>query len=404
MKRFFSKSVFISLFAAMVILTVVLTVNSMKKHITIVIDGKEQVVSTFKNTVDEVLEENGIAIEKKDKVSRNTSDVLAKTDKIEIDRAVPVELIADGAVQSYLTPEKTIRAFFNAENVTLYEKDKLSVNLDAQIVSGMSMKIDRAVPVELTADGEVVTYLTPEKTVKEFLETEKIVFNEKDKLSQDLEAPIESGMKMAIVRVTSEIIEEAESIAFGVQEKKDSSMLKGKSEVKQEGVKGEKKITKEITYEDGIEISRVEISEEVVKEPVDRIVAVGTKVPVQPAKPAVQTVKKPSTSSIVASRGGSVPSNLSYSKSFTVEATAYALDGITATGTVPKRVEGGWSTIAVDPRVIPYGTKVYVENYGYAIAEDTGGAIKGNRVDLYMNSVSAALSWGRRNVTIYILN
>lgn len=400
MKRFFSKSVFISLFAAVVILTVALTVNSMKKHVTIVIDGKEQVVSTFKNTVDEVLEENGITLEKKDKVDKKTSDVLAKTDKIEINRAVPVELIADGSVQSYLTPEKTIRAFFNAENVTLYEKDKLSVNLDAQIVSGMSMTIDRAVPVELTADGEVVTILTPEKTVKEFLETEKIVFNEKDKLSQSLEASIESGMKIAIVRVTSEVIEEVESIAFGVQEKKDSSMLKGKSQVKQEGVEGEKKITKEITYENGLEVARIELSQEIVKEPVDKIVAIGTKVPVQP----VQTAKKPSSSSIIASRGGSVPSNLSYSKAFTVEATAYALDGITATGTVPKRVEGGWSTIAVDPRVIPYGTKVYVENYGYAIAEDTGGAIKGNRVDLYMNSVQAARNWGRRNVTIYILN
>jgi uncharacterized protein YabE (DUF348 family)/3D (Asp-Asp-Asp) domain-containing protein len=403
MKRFFSKSVFISLFAAVVILTVALTVNSMKKHVTIVIDGKEQVVSTFKNTVDEVLEENGITLEKKDKVDKKISDVLAKTDKIEINRAVPVELIADGSVQSYLTPEKTIRAFFSAENVTLYEKDKLSVNLDAQIVSGMSMKIDRAVPVELTADGEVVTFLTPEKTVKEFLETENIVFNEKDKVSEDLEAPIESGMKMTIVRVTSEVIEELESIAFGVQEKKDSSMLKGKSEVKQEGVKGEKKITKEITYEDGLEVSRVELSDEVVKEPVDKIVAVGTKVPVQPVQ-TVQTVKKPSTSSIIASRGGSVPSNLSYSKSYRVEATAYALHGITATGTVPRRVEGGWSTIAVDPRVIPYGTKVYVENYGYAIAEDTGGAIKGNIIDLYMNSVQAARTWGRRNVTIYILN
>jgi len=397
MKRFFSKSVFISLFAAVVILTVALTVNSMKKHVTIVIDGKEQVVSTFKNTVDEVLEENGITLEEKDKLDVKISDVLAKTDKIEINRAVPVELIADGAVQSYLTPEKTIRAFFNAENVTLYEKDKLSVKLDAQIVSGMSIKIDRAVSVELTADGEVVTYLTPEKTVKEFLDTENIIFNNNDKLSVVLEAPIESGMKIAIVRVTSEIIEETESIAFGVQEKKDSSILKGKSVVKQEGTKGEKKITKEITYEDGLEVNRVELSEEIVKEPVDKIVAVGTKV-------VVQTVKKPSTSSIIASRGGSVPSSLSYSKAFTVEATAYALDGITATGTVPKRVEGGWSTIAVDPRVIPYGTKVYVENYGYAIAEDTGGAIKGNRVDLYMNSNSAAYSWGRRNVTIYILN
>ncbi|WP_312649684.1 ubiquitin-like domain-containing protein [Proteiniclasticum sp.] len=403
MKRFFSKSVFISLFAAMVILTVVLTVNSMKKHITIVIDGKEQVVQTFKDTVDEVLQENNISVAKKDKVDRNTTDVLAKEDKIEIVRAVQVELIADGALQSYLTPEKTVRAFFEAENVQLYEKDKLSVDIDAAIVSGMKMSIDRAVPVEITADGATTTYLTPEKTVKAFFETENIVLNEKDKLSLSVDDAIQSGMKMTIVRVTSEIIEEKESIAFAVQEKKDSTLLRGKSVVKQEGTQGEKKITKEVTYEDGVEVARVELSTEVVKAPVDKIVAVGTKVPPAP-KPAVQTAKKPSSSSIVASRGGSVPSNLNYSKSFRVEATAYALDGITATGTKPVRVEGGWSTIAVDPRVIPLGTKVYIENYGYAVAEDTGGAIKGNKIDVYMNSNSAALSWGRRTVTIYILN
>ena len=113
---------------------------------------------------------------------------------------------------------------------------------------------------------------------------------------------------------------------------------------------------------------------------------------------------KPSSSSIYASRGGSVPSELSYSKSLRVEATAYSGHTITATGTKPVRNPGGWSTIAVDRRVIPLGTRVYVENYGYAIAEDVGGAIKGNIIDLFMDSSSETRSWGRRNVTIYILD
>jgi len=396
MKRFFSKSVFISLFAAVVIMTVVLTVNSMKKNVTIVIDGKEQVVQTFKDTVDEVLAENGIEIAEKDKMDRNTSDVLGKKDKIEIDRAVPVELIADGEVRSFLTPEDTVKDFLAAENITLFEKDRLSVAMDTEIVSGMQMSIDRAVSVQLTADGKTETYLTPEKTVREFLTAEAVVLNELDKLSAGLDDVVEAGMALTIVRVTKEVVEETQSIAFGVQEKKDSTLLKGKTVVNQEGTKGEKKITKEITYEDGVEVAQVELSSEMILEPVDKIVMVGTKAPVVYAS-------KPSSGSIVASRGGAVPSSLSYSKSFRVEATAYALDGITATGTKPVRVEGGWSTIAVDRNVIPLGTKVYVENYGYAIAEDVGGAIKGNRIDLYMNSVSAAMNWGRRTVTIYIL-
>lgn len=340
MKKIFSRSIFIALFAAVTILTVVIAVNSMKKHITIVIDGKEQVVETYKETVSEVLSENGITIAAKDKIDRENSEVLNKEDKIEIITAVPVEVTADGAVYSFMTAEKTVKAL---------------------------------------------------------LETEGIALNEVDKLSASLEDPIESGMKLSIVRVTSEIVYEALPIEFAVQENKDNSLLKGKTEVKQEGSVGERKITKERTYEDGVLVSEVEVSNEVVTAPVDKVVAIGTKVP----EPVV-VVKKAATT--VASRGGSTPSGLSYSSSMRVTATAYAGDGITATGTVPVRNASGWSTIAVDRNVIPMGTRVYVENYGYAIAEDVGGAIKGNIIDVFMNSESEARTWGRRTVTIYILD
>ena len=84
-------------------------------------------------------------------------------------------------------------------------------------------------------------------------------------------------------------------------------------------------------------------------------------------------------------------------RTLTVQTTAYSGGGITASG---KRVKVGM--IAVDPRVIKLGTKVYVPNYGYARAEDTGGAIKGNIIDLYMSSNSQAIQWGRRSVTIKI--
>ena len=82
----------------------------------------------------------------------------------------------------------------------------------------------------------------------------------------------------------------------------------------------------------------------------------------------------------------------------TFEATAYTWTGCrTATGTWPSR-----GTIATDPRVIPTGSKLWVEGYGEAVAADTGGAIKGQRIDLYMDTKHECLQWGRRKVEVQI--
>lgn len=108
-----------------------------------------------------------------------------------------------------------------------------------------------------------------------------------------------------------------------------------------------------------------------------------------------------SSSSGTLSRGMS--GSVSYSQVIDICATAYSGDGITASGTATKRDPNGYSTIAVDPRVIPIGSRVYVEGYGYAVADDTGGAIKGNRIDVFFNSEAEAQNWGVRSVKVYIL-
>ncbi|NRD77587.1 3D domain-containing protein [Bacillus sp. BRMEA1] len=105
------------------------------------------------------------------------------------------------------------------------------------------------------------------------------------------------------------------------------------------------------------------------------------------------------------SSGASAASN-TY-KVITVSASAYTLNfahckGITATGINLKK-NPNLKVISVDPRVIKLGTKVYVPGYGYAIAGDTGGAIKGNKIDLFMSSEKAARNWGRKTIKIQIL-
>ena len=132
-------------------------------------------------------------------------------------------------------------------------------------------------------------------------------------------------------------------------------------------------------YQDGELIHEEVLAETVTQEPVTEIVAVGT----------MGTV----------SRGGT---DYRYSRAVDALATAYCPTDVggcnTALGIKPKR-----GIVAVDPRVIPLGTRVYVENYGPALAADTGGAIKGNRVDIFVDSHQEAISWGRRKVTVYIL-
>ncbi len=95
-------------------------------------------------------------------------------------------------------------------------------------------------------------------------------------------------------------------------------------------------------------------------------------------------------------------------KTITVKATAYTANctgcsGITATGLNLKK-NPNVKAISVDPKVIPLGTKVHVEGYGTAIAADTGGAIKGNKIDVFMPSKSKALNWGRKTVTVKVYN
>ncbi|GAB1782110.1 LysM peptidoglycan-binding domain-containing protein [Priestia megaterium] len=95
-------------------------------------------------------------------------------------------------------------------------------------------------------------------------------------------------------------------------------------------------------------------------------------------------------------------------KSMTVEATAYTANcagcsGTTATG-VDLKANPNQKVIAVDPSVIPLGSKVYVEGYGEAVAADTGGAIKGNRIDVFVPSEGDAQQFGRKSVKITVMN
>ena len=168
---------------------------------------------------------------------------------------------------------------------------------------------------------------------------------------------------------------------------KNPKMKKGSLKIIRKGKTGEKKVITKVTYRDGKAISRKVASVKITKHPVNKITMEGTK-------------KKVTTS-----RGSVV-----YRRSFTANASAYwagscgkkkgsAGYGITASGAKLKK-----GIVAVDPRVIPLGTWLYVEGYGVALAADTGSAIKGNKIDLGFATASQSINFGRRNVKVFILD
>lgn len=282
-------------------------------------------------------------------------------------------------------------------NIVLGEKDSISVDVNSKIKDGDKINIKRAIPMNISVDGKQLKVKTVQNTVNDVIKEYDIKLGKLDKISPDLKTNIKHGLNVNITRVKEKLIEKKEPIQFAKEIKKTKEYETGTEKVIQNGELGEKLISTKVVYENGKEVSRKVVNEKVTKHPINKVVAIGT-----------LNVLRPS-------RGSKNIGNLNYSRKLSVEATAYTSDfnslgnrddsyaGMTASGKWAKRNPAGYSTIAVDPRVIPLGTKVYVEGYGLAIAEDTGGAIKGNIIDLYMNSHSEAVQWGRRNVNIYIL-
>lgn len=177
----------------------------------------------------------------------------------------------------------------------------------------------------------------------------------------------------------SEIITKWSPLPFREIVVEDASLPAQAQETAVEGDPGLVAARYRVVYRDGIEVARIFVGEQVLRQPVDRIVrrAPGPEGP---------------------SRG--LPFQ---ARSLVMEATAYApygpdTNGVTATGVMAER-----GIAAVDPRVIPLGTRLYVEGYGYALAADTGGAIKGNRIDLCFESAVEVDRFGRREVRVYIL-
>ncbi|MCR2823368.1 G5 and 3D domain-containing protein [Lederbergia panacisoli] len=385
---------FIASFLVFIATLTILVYEGTKNTVALSVDGEKMIVKTHAETIGEILKDLNVVVDEDDYISHSLNTVVQNKLNVVWEPAKKVE-IKDGKHTEYVyTTAKTVKEFMESQRLDINNHDKINFDLEDPIYENLKLVIDRAFPLVLKNGKQEEKVWSTSTTVADFLLQQGITLGKFDRVEPGLKKKVKPNGKVKIVRVekVTDVVEEP--IDYAVITKKDSNLAQGTEKVIQSGQEGLMKKEYEVTKENGKEVKRKLMAETKVKNSINKIVTVGTKVMVAQV-----------------SRGKSVSANSdtpSGGKEMYMNATAYTAycngcSGITATG-INLRANPNLKVIAVDPRVIPLGSKVWVEGYGYAVAGDTGGAIKGNRIDIFVASKEEAYRFGRRQVKIRVLN
>lgn len=288
-----------------------------------------------------------------------------------------IKIYVDGKVVEHKTLQRTLGAALCEAGIVLGPQDVVRPGPASLVKRGMTAQVVRGVRVRLTADGNTKEILTQPVTVAEVLKKAGLTLGPGDRLNLPLQDVVKNNTEIKITRILEKVQAERFEVPVPLERRPDPSMERGRMRLVREGNPGEGERLVKVTYVDGKPSAREILQERVLRPAVSRIVAVGT----------LSTVY----------RGGSV---LRFKNVMEMMATAYSAKAgkHTATGHVAR-----YGVVAIDPQVIPLGTRLYVEGYGYATALDVGSAIKGNRIDVFFPSEADCQRWGRRTVRVYIL-
>jgi len=362
-----------------------------KKSVKLEANGETIEVSTHAKTVEQLLQNQNIDIAEHDKISPSLNTKIVNGLAITWEQAKEVTISVDGNQSKVWTTETLVKDILKEANIKVSEHDSLAQGLDTELGADNKIDIQKAFQVALVDGVNKRQVWSTSTTVANFLKQQGIQLNEFDRVENNLENVITPESKITVVRVEKVIDVVEDSLDFAVEKKQDASLQKGKQKVVATGEKGSISRTYEVVKENGKVVAKNLQSEKVLKEPKKQVVAVGTKTIV--------------ASAATVSRGSAEPTN---GKEFYVTATAYTpycngCTGTSATG-INLRSNSGLKVIAVDPSVIKLGSKVWVEGYGTAIAGDTGGSIKGNKIDILVQTDAQARNWGRKKVRVKVLN
>ena len=307
-------------------------------------------------------------------------------------------VITDGDQVTYHTSYATDPAKVLDEAGFKLGIDDTYTTQESDGVSEISLR--RFQTVTVNDGGDVVSVVTKGESVEELLTQLGITVDAQTRVSQPLDAETIDGMQIVVSRTTYVTETYTQSVPYQVRELNDASLSVGERQVLTRGCDGEMVCTAQVTYVDGVETNRTVLSSQVTTAPVDELVAVGTGAAEATAGELVIG------DGVITLPTGEV---LAYSDTMDVQATAYSQYDAGCTTTTATGTTVHWGTVAVDPDMIPYGTRMFIATtdgsyiYGIATAEDCGGAIQGNRIDLYMPSKSECFAFGRRSCTVYFL-
>lgn len=342
-----------------------------EKTVTIEADGsvlETKVLLT--STVGDVLDQNQIVLGDQDLVEPSRETAITEDLEIKVTRAISVMVRADGTSREVRTTPVDVLRVLTLAGLDWDDNDIL------KIVNGQSSKevsLSSSVPSPLSVVGESIAARS-ELSSRGDSEVNAPPSWGPNQIHKE---SVIHGDDIELIRVTQREFAVDEPIAYEVEKTVDATMEPGTTKILQQGKSGLARDIFLITCHNGQEVQRERMRTDILVQPQNQVIAMGE--------------------SFSVSRGGQ---RFDFREARNMESTAYTYTGNrTATGVYP-----AVGMVAVDPRVIPLGSKMYIEGYGYATATDTGGAIKGNKIDLFMETYSQCMNWGRRNVKVYLLH
>lgn len=285
------------------------------------------------------------------------------------------------------TAAATVGAFLLERGITVGPHDYVRPAADTPISDGMTIEYAAAIPVTLISGSTRKEMLTIANSVGAFLEEQHVQLGRFDRVTPALADPIGANEQIRITRIAKWTSSQRRKFAPHTIHEIDFALKPGETKVVTKGRAGERLTMVRFTQTDGKLDKRIVVSR-VVRRSQPRIVAEGVGTYAAFADFAKRGLQK--TSYIAAG-------------ALDMVATAYTADCAGCSGYTASGYRAGRGIVAVDPRVIPLGTKLYIPGYGFAVAGDTGGAIRGDRIDLGFDSLSDAIQFGRRPVRVFRL-